>query len=92
VVVAGVLSTLKKCNKAQIADHTFLFYGAGEAGVGIGMMISEAIAIETGCTLAEAEKKVWFVDSKGLITNAREDKLAHHKLPFAHTPPEALKG
>lgn len=51
----------------QIAEHTFLFYGAGEAGVGIGMMISEAIAIQTGRTVAEAAKNIWFVDSKGLV-------------------------
>ena len=54
--------------RCQIADHTFLFYGAGEAGVGIGMMISEAIAIQTGCTVAEGAAKIWFVDSKGLVS------------------------
>jgi malate dehydrogenase (oxaloacetate-decarboxylating)(NADP+) len=54
-------------------------------------MIAEAVSISTGCTLAEGAKNVWFVDSKGLITNARGDKLAHHKLPFAHDPPAGLE-
>ena len=32
------------------------------------MMISEAIAIQTGCTIAEGAANVWFVDSKGLVS------------------------
>ena len=36
--------------------------------MGIGMMISEAIAIQTGCTVAEGAAKIWFVDSKGLVS------------------------
>jgi hypothetical protein len=36
--------------------------------VGIGMMISEAIAIKTGCTVAEGAARIWFVDSKGLVS------------------------
>lgn len=55
---------------SQIAEHTFLFYGAGEAGVGIGMMISEAVAIQTGCSIAAGSDKIWFVDSKGLVSNS----------------------
>lgn len=36
--------------------------------MGIGMMISEAIAIKTGCTVAEGAARIWFVDSKGLVS------------------------
>jgi malate dehydrogenase (oxaloacetate-decarboxylating)(NADP+) len=92
VVLAGIISSLPLVNKQKLAEHRFLFYGAGEAGVGIGNQISSYIQKELGCSLAEARTKVWFVDSKGLITNARGDKLAHHKEPYAHPPPAPLTG
>lgn len=69
-----------------------MFFGAGEAGIGIGELISAAIAKETGCSLDEARKRCWFVDSKGLVCSARLSdgvadggkKLEHHKVPYAH--------
>lgn len=61
--------------------------GAGEAGIGIGELISSAIMKETGCSLDEARKHCWFVDSKGLVCSARVGDgktLEHHKIPYAH--------
>jgi malate dehydrogenase (oxaloacetate-decarboxylating)(NADP+) len=70
----------------QLSDHVYLFHGAGEAGIGIADLISSAIVQETGCTLEEARKHCWFVDSKGLITSDRlgQGHLEHHKIPYAH--------
>ena len=92
VVVAGILSSLSLCKKKDISEHRFLFHGAGEAGVGIANMAATAISKAKGCTLAEARKQIWLVDSKGLITNSRGDlaemqQKAEHKVPFAHAPP-----
>eukprot|EP01031_Cornospumella_fuschlensis_P022956 gene22956-27936_t len=84
VVLAGVMAALPLNHKKKLSDHTYLFYGAGEAGVGIGDLLSEAMAAE-GLTLEQAKQKCWFVDSKGLITADRlSTPLEHHKLAYAH--------
>ena len=75
VVVAGVVASLPLAQKKQVSDHTFLFYGAGEAGVGIAQMLAMAIQKERGCSLEEARKQIWLVDSQGLVTSARPDKV-----------------
>ena len=81
VVLAGLLSALR-ITGGTLADQTFLFFGAGEAGVGIANLVSEAISRETGGTLDDARTRVFLVDSQGLVTSARGD-LAAHKAPYA---------
>ncbi|KAI3740189.1 hypothetical protein L2E82_30612 [Cichorium intybus] len=39
---------------------------------------------ETNVPLKETRKKVWLVDSKGLIVKSRLDSLQHFKKPWAH--------
>jgi malate dehydrogenase (oxaloacetate-decarboxylating)(NADP+) len=70
-----------------LSEHKFLFYGAGEAGVGIANMITSYVAKELGCTEEKARERIWLVDSKGLVHSARTDALAHHKQPYAHKLP-----
>ncbi len=91
VVLAGIISSLGLAKKEKVADHKFVFLGAGEAGVGIADLIAIAVRHETGCTLEEARKNIWLVDSRGLVSTARTDKLADHKLHYAHEPPSNHK-
>uniref|UniRef100_A0AAY4EIW4 Malic enzyme n=1 Tax=Denticeps clupeoides TaxID=299321 RepID=A0AAY4EIW4_9TELE len=65
VAVAGVLAALKITNN-KLSDHTFVFQGAGEAALGIAHLLIMAME-KQGVPHADAIKKIWMVDSKGLI-------------------------
>lgn len=58
--------------------------GAGSAGVGVAKQLVEYYT-RRGLSEAEARDKFWLVDTKGLVTNDRGDKLAEHKKYFART-------
>jgi malate dehydrogenase (oxaloacetate-decarboxylating)(NADP+) len=81
VALAGVYSALRITGN-KLGDHPYLFLGAGEAGIGIGELIVAALVHE-GWDEAEARKRCWYFDSKGLVVKGRTD-LAHHKKAFAH--------
>jgi malate dehydrogenase (oxaloacetate-decarboxylating)(NADP+) len=81
VTLAGLLAALKLTG-GSLADHKFLFLGAGEAGTGIADLIVSAME-EDGVDAAAARSRCWFVDSQGLVIQAREG-LAEHKLAYAH--------
>jgi malate dehydrogenase (oxaloacetate-decarboxylating)(NADP+) len=65
-----------------LRDQRLLFFGAGEAGTGIGELVVAALMAE-GLPEAEARRRCWFIDSQGLVVKGR-GKLAGHKLSFAH--------
>jgi malate dehydrogenase (oxaloacetate-decarboxylating)(NADP+) len=83
VVLAGLLASNALTGKQKLSEHRFLFLGAGEAGTGIADLISAAIVQQTGMSLAEAKKRSFFVDSRGMVCSARGN-LEHHKQAYAH--------
>ncbi|MBX3749608.1 MAG: NAD-dependent malic enzyme [Opitutaceae bacterium] len=86
VTLAGIYSALRITHGA-LSQQRFLFNGAGEAGIGIGELIVDALKAE-GVPEADARRQCWFVDSKGLVVRSRTD-LNEHKLAFAHDHPGA---
>lgn len=58
--------------------------GAGSAGVGVAKQLMEYYT-RRGLTESEARDKFWLVDTKGLVTKDRGDKLAEHKKFFARS-------
>ncbi|XP_068641277.1 NADP-dependent malic enzyme-like isoform X4 [Aristolochia californica] len=83
VVLAGLVAALKLLG-GTLAEHTFLFLGAGEAGTGIAELIALEMSKQTKAPLEETRKKIWLVDSKGLIVSSRKESLQHFKQPWAH--------
>lgn len=102
VAVAGLMGALPVTfpgqEKANLGDHTYLFYGAGEAGVGIADLLCSEIARVCGVSMEMARSRVFLMDSKGLVHGDRADytggTMAHHKLPYAHKnmSPDTTKG
>ncbi|KAK4792284.1 hypothetical protein SAY86_022719 [Trapa natans] len=83
VVLAGVVAALKLLG-GELTNHTFLFLGAGEAGTGIAELIALEMSKRAKIPLEEARKKIWLVDSRGLIVSSRKESLQHFKKPWAH--------
>ena len=81
VILAGVINAVKRTG-VSVKDQRAVFLGAGSAGVGVAKQIV-AFFMEEGLTEDEARKCFWLVDTKGLVTTDRGDKLANHKVYFA---------
>ncbi len=81
VVLGGIVSAVKQSG-TPVKDQRAVFLGAGSAGVGVAKQIV-AYFMREGLTENEARRCFWLVDTKGLVTNDRGDKLADHKVYFS---------
>src|ERR1700731_1251368 len=81
VALAGLFSALR-VSGGKLADQRVLFLGAGEAATGIADLIVSAMMAQ-GASEAEALRRNWLVDSRGLVVKNRPG-LTEHKLRYAH--------
>jgi malate dehydrogenase (oxaloacetate-decarboxylating)(NADP+) len=81
VALAGVYASTRITGRT-FAALRIMFLGAGSAATGIADLMASALVAD-GLSLAEARRRLWFVDVNGLVVNGRTDLMAHN-LPYAH--------
>ena len=81
VGLAGLLGALRITGGA-LEDQRILFFGAGQAAIGIGNTVVAAMTAK-GVPIENAKQCCWYFDSKGLLTSKREN-LPEQKQPYAH--------
>ncbi len=85
VGLAGILAALRMKGEL-LRNQTFLFFGAGSAGIGIAELLCRVMQFTDGVSEEEALSRCWLVDSKGLVVASRTD-LPESKRRFAHDVP-----
>lgn len=81
VALAGLFSALR-VGGGRLIDQKLLFLGAGEAATGIADLVVSAMVAQ-GASEADALRRNWLVDSRGLVVKDRAG-LTQHKLRYAH--------
>ena len=81
ITLAGMINACK-IKGTQLRDESYLFLGAGSAGIGLSNLLCSALVTE-GLTLAEARSRIHMIDASGLLESTRTD-LVDFQLPYAH--------
>ena len=81
VALSGVYASTR-ISGVDFADLKIMFLGAGSAATGIADLMVSAFKAE-GMSEEAAKKRLWFVNSKGLVVSSRDD-LQSHNLAYAH--------
>lgn len=83
VILGGYIGAVNLAG-VPLEEQRLVFMGAGSAGVGVAKQLVEYYT-KRGLSEKAAKDKFWLVDTKGLVTKDRGDKLADHKTYFARS-------
>lgn len=81
ITLAGMINACK-IKGTNLKDETYLFLGAGSAGIGLANLLCSAL-VEQGLTLEQAQARVHMFDVNGLLEPSRIDLVDFQK-PYAH--------
>ena len=81
VALAEILGAVRIIG-GRLSEQTFLFLGAGSAGIGIADLLTESLALE-GIPPEKARARTWLFDVNGLLESTRND-VADFQKPYAH--------
>jgi malate dehydrogenase (oxaloacetate-decarboxylating)(NADP+) len=81
ITLAGMINACK-IKGTDLKDETYLFLGAGSAGIGLSNLLCSAL-VQQGLTLEQARSRVHMFDIKGLLESTRTD-LVDYQRPYAH--------
>ena len=82
--LSGMISACK-IKGTQLHDESYLFLGAGSAGIGLADLLC-SVLVQGGLTLEEARTRVHMFDVNGLLEASRTDLEAFQQ-PYAHPHP-----
>jgi len=81
ITLAGMINACK-LKGSKLSDESYLFLGAGSAGIGLANLLCSAL-VEEGLTLEQARGRVHMFDVNGLLEPSRPD-LVDFQTPYAH--------
>jgi malate dehydrogenase (oxaloacetate-decarboxylating)(NADP+) len=84
VTLAGIYASVR-ISGLDFSDLRIMFLGAGSAATGIGDLIASAL-IAGGLSEDQARRKLWFVNSRGLVVKSTEN-VSSHLAAYAHDHP-----
>lgn len=87
VILSGFVNAVREVGR-PLKEHRILFFGAGSAAVGVAKQLVGYFIKHGNMSEEEAKSHFWLVDSKGLVTLNRGDRLAAHKIFFARKEQE----
>jgi malate dehydrogenase (oxaloacetate-decarboxylating)(NADP+) len=79
IAVAGLFAACRALGNT-LADHRYLFFGAGSAATGIAELVVQAMKAR-GSSDADARARIWLMNSKGLVVNGNPG-IQPHQVPF----------
>jgi malate dehydrogenase (oxaloacetate-decarboxylating)(NADP+) len=81
ITLTGMINACK-IKGTNLKDETYLFLGAGSAGIGLSNLLCSAL-VQQGLTLEQARGRVHMFDIIGLLESSRTD-LVDFQRPYAH--------
>lgn len=80
VALAGLINACRLKGE-RLRDQRVVVHGAGAGGVGVAWAIREGM-VHDGLSREEAQKRIYVLDSKGLLTTTRKG-VEEYKKPYA---------